>query len=179
VNTPADSASGFDAEETKATATRAGVAWLSPRAIAEDVAKAKGEADVVVVAIQAGLEYTEAPIALQTAAAHAAINAGASAVFGHHPHVLQGIETYKGGVIIYSLGNLVFDLDRLDYLYPGLPSTLTGMLSVELSKDGVVGCEFVPMRIDEGDGRPRPVSGAEAAPVLERMERLSDGSCGL
>jgi hypothetical protein len=179
VNTPADSVSGFDAEETKATATRAGVAWISPGVIAEDVARAKEEADVVVVAMQAGLEYTEAPIALQTASAHAAIDAGASVVFGHHPHVLQGIETYRGGVIIYSLGNLVFDLDFLDYSYPGLPSTLTGMLSVELSKDGVVGCEFVPMRIDEGDGRPRPVTGADAAPVLERMERLSDGSCGL
>lgn len=179
VNTPPDSVSGFVVADTKATAASAGVAWLSPEVIAEDVAKAKKEADLVVVAFQAGVEYTEAPIDLQTDSAHAAIDAGASVVFGHHPHVLQGIETYNDGVIVYSLGNLVFDLDFVDYLYPGLPSTLTGMLSVELSKDGVVGCEFVPMLIDEGDGRPRPVSGDEASTVLERMERLSDGSCGL
>jgi poly-gamma-glutamate synthesis protein (capsule biosynthesis protein) len=179
VNTPPDSVSGFVVEDTKATADRPGVAWLSPQAIAGDVAKAKGQADLVVVAFQAGVEYTETPIALQVESAHAAIDAGASVVFGHHPHVLQGIETYKGGVIIYSLGNLVFDFDFVDYLYPGLPNALTGMLRVELSKDGVVGCEFVPMIVSEADGRPRPVSGAEAAPVLERMRRLSDGSCGL
>ena len=179
VNTPADSVSGFVVEDTKATADRPGVAWLSPQAVAEDVAKAKGQADFVVVAFQAGVEYSEAPIALQVDSAHAAIDAGASVVFGHHPHVLQGVETYRGGVIIYSLGNLVFDFDYVDYLYPGLPNALTGMLRVELSKEGVVGCEFVPMIVAEADGRARVVSGAEAAPVLERMRRLSDGSCGL
>lgn len=179
VNTPADSVSGFVVEDTKATADRPGVAWLSPQVIAEDVAKAKGQADLVVVAFQAGVEYTETPVALQVESAHAAIDAGASVVFGHHPHVLQGIETYKGGVIIYSLGNLVFDFDFVDYMYPGLPNALTGMLRVELSKAGVVACEFVPMVVGEADGRPRPVTGAEVAPVLERMRRLSDGSCGL
>jgi poly-gamma-glutamate synthesis protein (capsule biosynthesis protein) len=178
VNTPPDSVSGFVVEDTKATADRPGVAWLSPQAIAEDVVKAKGQVDVVVVAFQAGVEYTETPVALQVDSAHAAIDAGASVVFGHHPHVLQGIERYKGGVIIYSLGNLVFDFDFVDYLYPGLPSAMTGMLRVEVSKEGVVGCEFVPMVVGEADGRPRVVSGEEAAPVLERMRRLSDGSCG-
>lgn len=179
VNTPADSVSGFVVEDTKATATSPGVAWLSPEAVTEDVTAAKGEADVVIVAFQAGAEYTEAPIGLQIDSAHAAIDAGASVVFGHHPHVLQGIETYNGGVIIYSLGNLIFDFDFVDYSFPGLPSALTGMLSVEVSKEGVVSCEFIPMIIAEEDGLPRPVSGAEAAPVLERMQRLSDGSCGL
>jgi poly-gamma-glutamate synthesis protein (capsule biosynthesis protein) len=144
-----------------------------------DVTAAKQQADLVLVAFQAGLEYTETPITLQVDSAHAAIDAGASVVFGHHPHVLQGIETYKGGVIIYSLGNLVFDFDYLDYAFPGLPSALTGMLSVTLSKSGVVSCEFIPMVVAEADGRPRPVSGVEAAQVLERMQRLSDGSCGL
>lgn len=179
VNTPPDSVSGFVVEDTKATATTPGVAWLSPEAVSEDVSAAKREADVVIVAFQAGVEYAEAPIALQVDSAHAAIDAGASVVFGHHPHVLQGIETYRGGIIIYSLGNLVFDFDFVDYSFPGLPSALTGMLSVEVSKTGVVSCGFIPMVIAEEDGRPRPVSGAEAAPVLERMQRLSDGSCGL
>ncbi len=179
VNTPNDSVSGFVAEDTKATANREGVAWLTPETVSEDVAKAKRVADLVVVAFHAGVEYSESPIALQTDSARAAIDAGASVVFGHHPHVLQGIETYNDGVIIYSLGNLVFDFDFVDYLYPGLPSALSGMLRIELSKDGVVGCEFVPMIVAEGDGRPRIVEGDEAAPVLERMQRLSDGSCGL
>jgi poly-gamma-glutamate synthesis protein (capsule biosynthesis protein) len=49
------------------------------------------------------------PTAAQIAFAHAAINAGATLVIGHHPHVIQATETYRGGVIFYSLGNLVFD----------------------------------------------------------------------
>ena len=53
------------------------------------------------------------------------------------------------------------------------------MLRVELSKEGVVGCEFVPMVVAEEDGRPREAEGDEAEAVLERMRRLSDGSCGL
>jgi poly-gamma-glutamate synthesis protein (capsule biosynthesis protein) len=40
--------------------------------------------------------------------AHAAIDAGATAIIGHHPHQLQGIELYKGGIIFYSLGNFSF-----------------------------------------------------------------------
>ena len=179
VSTPNDSVSGFVVEDTKATADRAGVAWLTPAAVAEDVAKAKQDADLVVVAFHAGVEYKETSIALQAESARAAIDAGASVVLGHHPHVLQGVETYNDGLIINSLGNLVFDFDSVDYLHPGLPSALSGMLRVELSKDGVVSCEFVPMIVAEEDGRPRFVEGDEAAPVLERMRRLSDGSCGL
>ncbi|MFQ5473061.1 MAG: CapA family protein [Dehalococcoidia bacterium] len=187
VNTPNDSVSGFVVEDTKATADRPGVAWLTTDVVTADVAKLKAQVDLVVVSLHTGTEYTEAPTGLQTDTARAAIDAGASVVFGHHPHVLQGIETYNGGVIIYSLGNLVFDFDSVDYLYPGLPSALSGMLRVELSKDGVVGCEFVPMIVAEEDGRPRTVAGDEAEPVLERMRRLSsfgepvgaDGSCGL
>jgi len=179
VNTPADSVSGFDVSGTQATEERAGVAWLTPEAVAADVAAARAAADVVVVSVHAGDEYQEAPNGLQAAAAHAAIDAGAALVLGSHPHVLQGIETYKGGLIVYSLGNLVFDFDFVDYSYPGLPSALSALLRVELGKTGVVKCQLAPVLIGEADGRPRLVSGAEAAPVLERMRRLSDGSCGL
>ena len=44
----------------------------------------------------------------QTRLGHLAIDAGASAVIGHHPHILQGIEHYKDGIILYSLGNFTF-----------------------------------------------------------------------
>ncbi len=100
-------------------------------------------------------------------------------MLGGHPHVLQGIETYNGGLIIYSLGNFVFDFDYVDYSYPGLPSALSAILRVRLTKGGVAGCEVVPVIVAEADGRPRPVDGAAAEPVFERLRRLSDGSCGL
>jgi len=55
-----------------------------------------------------GTENARTPDESQRTFAHALIDAGADAVIGHHPHVLQGIERYGNGVIVYSLGNFVF-----------------------------------------------------------------------
>lgn len=180
VNTPPDSGSGFDLEATaKATDTTPGVNWLDVDRIPNDVELAKTVSDVVVVSIHTGFEYQEVLSDIQTQAAHAAIDAGASLVIGEHPHVLQRIETYNGALILYSLGNFVFDFDYVDYSYEGLPSSLSALVQVDLTKGGVTGCRIVPLIIGEEDGRPRPVEGADAQPVLDRLSRLSDGSCGL
>jgi len=179
VNTPRDSVSGFDVAGTAATTRRPGVAWATLEVVAADVVAAAAHADIVVVSLHAGLEYQELPSDLQVAVAHAAIDAGARLVLGHHPHVLQGIERYRSGLIIYSLGNFVFDLDSVDYAQPGLPSALSAVLEIGLTREGVVDCRLLPIAIDPADGRPYPASGEQAAAVLERMSRLSDGSCGL
>ena len=65
-------------------------------------------AEVVVVSAHWGTEGSYRPKQAQTKFAHAAIDAGADIVYGHHPHVLQPIEEYNGGVIFYSLGNFSF-----------------------------------------------------------------------
>ena len=65
-------------------------------------------ADIVVVAFHWGVEGAYRPDGGQTANAHACIDAGADIVYGHHPHVLQKIEEYNGGIIYYSLGNFSF-----------------------------------------------------------------------
>ncbi|MBA2540532.1 MAG: CapA family protein [Deltaproteobacteria bacterium] len=72
------------------------------------IAAARTSHDLIVVQAHWGQEYQDAPARWQIDAAHAFIDAGADVVIGHHPHVLQGIERYKGGVIAYSLGNFVF-----------------------------------------------------------------------
>jgi poly-gamma-glutamate synthesis protein (capsule biosynthesis protein) len=69
---------------------------------------------LIVVMVHWGIEYQRHPSARQVLLAHELIDAGARIVAGHHPHVLQRIETHHGGVIIYSLGNLVFDQRRPD-----------------------------------------------------------------
>ena len=56
-----------------------------------------------------GAEYTTLPSWEQKSIAHAAIDAGAETVIGHHPHVVQEVEKYNDKLIVYSLGNLVFD----------------------------------------------------------------------
>ena len=80
----------------------------------KDVASLRKRSDVVIVSMHAGMEYSTAVHPIQAAFAHAAIEAGATAVVGHHPHVVQSVEAYKGGVIFYSLGNFVFDQQPKD-----------------------------------------------------------------
>ncbi|MBZ5674222.1 MAG: CapA family protein [Acidobacteriia bacterium] len=75
----------------------------------QDVAQLATRADAIIVSMHAGIEYSPKPNAQQVAFARAAIDAGASVVVGHHPHVTQSWERYGQGVIFYSLGNLVFD----------------------------------------------------------------------
>jgi poly-gamma-glutamate synthesis protein (capsule biosynthesis protein) len=179
VSTPPDSGTGYSLEGTQATADAPGVNWLYPERIPTDVAAAETIADVVVVSMHTGPEYQENRSDLQVQAAHAAIDAGAALVIGHHPHVLQGIESYNGGLILYSLGNFVFDFDFVDFMFEGLPSSLSVMAEIELTATGVTSCSLIPVVIGEADGRPHPVEGEAAAPVLDRLARLSDGSCGL
>lgn len=85
------------------------VAMLDPAWAARDIASISRRADVVVVSMHAGTEYQPKPNEQQKRFAHSAIDAGAKIVVGHHPHVVQPVEEYGGGVIFYSLGNLVFD----------------------------------------------------------------------
>ncbi len=76
----------------------------------EDITKAKALADVVVVSHHAGIERVHAMIAdYQKEIAHAAIDAGADIVVQHHAHMLKGIESYKGKIIFYGLGNFAFE----------------------------------------------------------------------
>ena len=85
------------------------VAMLDAVGAVRDIAAMSRRADVVIVSMHAGAEYQPLPNEAQKRFAHAAIDAGAKMVIGHHPHVVQPVEEYGGGVIFYSLGNLVFD----------------------------------------------------------------------
>lgn len=76
--------------------------------VREDIAAAKARADVVIPFFHWGREGKSQPEPYQVELAHTAVEAGASAVLGSHPHVLQGLETYRGVPIAYSLGNFVF-----------------------------------------------------------------------
>ncbi|MBV8779844.1 MAG: CapA family protein [Phycisphaerae bacterium] len=85
------------------------IAMIDIPTMCRDVAGLRKRADVVIVSMHDGIEYMPKPAQAQIAFAHAAIDAGATLVIGHHPHVIQPSEEYRGGLIFYSLGNLVFD----------------------------------------------------------------------
>ena len=101
--------------------------------LVEDVRKARREADHVVVSLHWGLHYIAYPLQYQTVVAHAAIDAGACAILGHHPHQPQGAEVYRGGIILYSLGNLAVHPRGGGYAYcqPGGEYTHNEVFSVE------------------------------------------------
>lgn len=80
-------------------------------AMQEDIRKARAQAEIVVVSFHWGLHHISGAIAMyEKETAHAAVDAGADLIVGHHPHMLKGIEVYKGKGIFYSMGNFAFDL---------------------------------------------------------------------
>jgi poly-gamma-glutamate capsule biosynthesis protein CapA/YwtB (metallophosphatase superfamily) len=85
------------------------IAGIDLATLREDMARIKTHADVVIVSMHAGVEYAPKPNHQQLDFAHAAIDAGARVVVGHHPHVVQPWERIGDSVVFYSLGNLVFD----------------------------------------------------------------------
>jgi poly-gamma-glutamate synthesis protein (capsule biosynthesis protein) len=114
-----------------------------PEEICFDVRKAKPQADIVVVSLHWGNEFMEKPSPSQIRLAHQIIDAGADVILGHHPHVLQGVESYKGAIIAYSLGNFIFDQIFLEETRFGV------ILECLLSKDGVAGYKLLPTYTDD------------------------------
>ncbi len=163
VNVPVEASSAFDTAVWTATETSPGLAWGTPDVIAADVTDVRDEADLVIVILHSGYEYIEEPSEPQAAAARAAIDAGADLVIGHHAHILQGIEYYQDGVIVYGLGNFAFEID-------GPPET--AVLNVWLTENGVHSLELIPAIIQEG-GAPRLAESWEAAPILRRVYFLT------
>ena len=154
-------------EVIPATETQAGVAFapVDPSALAPRIEAAAREVDFVVLFMHAGTEYDPVPSDRQRALAHAAIDAGADLVIGAHPHVLQPFEEYRDGLIAYSLGNFVFDLDRedLEVLYGPAPFQ-SGVFHVELRRgERPHSLAFRPAYIDVDENRPRPATSEEAA----------------
>ena len=134
------------------------VAWAEPVAVKRDVQAARQKADVVVVLLHAGTEYDVQPSADQVAVAHAAVDAGATLVVGHHPHVTQTVEQYDQGLIVYSLGDAVFDIPR--------PAAMQGdLLRVHLTAEGLAQAELWPFWIDQAI-QPRLLADEQGNPLF-------------
>jgi poly-gamma-glutamate capsule biosynthesis protein CapA/YwtB (metallophosphatase superfamily) len=143
-------------------ATHPVIAGRNPESVRRDVRAALARADAVIVSVHDGTEYT-ARVAPETVEfAHAAIDAGASVVLGHHPHVPQRVEMYHGGWIFYSLGNFVFQQTRP-------PETRTALMArLTFSGAALVRAEALPVVI-EWHSRPRLASAEESTPILSRI----------
>lgn len=99
---------------------RSGIAWLEKDRLEKAIKNAKEKADLIIVSMHFGDEYRKSPTLEQKELAHFAIDSGADLVIGHHPHVIEPVEKYKGGYIAYSLGNFVFDQNFSEETMKGL-----------------------------------------------------------
>ena len=145
----------------------------------DNIAKVKADgAQLIVVIFHWGNETETVPDSNQTTLGRIAIDEGADLVCGHHPHVLQGIETYKGRNIVYSLGNFCFggnsspsDMDTMIY-----QQTFT-IDADGIKKDNVT--NIIPCSISSAayDGynnyQPPPAEGDEATRILGKINERS------
>ena len=92
-----------------ATNEKPGILIASDPRLPEIIKNAKSKSDVLIVSFHWGEEYKKVHNIRQEVLAHLAIDNGADMVIGHHPHVIEDIETYNGKPIAYSLGNFIFD----------------------------------------------------------------------
>ncbi len=145
--------------------------------VKDHIAEVKSEgADVVIVIFHWGIERDAAPNSHQTMLARLAIDEGADLVCGHHPHVLQGIEVYKGKNIVYSLGNFCFGGNS----NPSDKDTMIFQQTFTFTKDGmkednvtnVIPCSLSSEK-SRNNYQPTPATGEEAARILKKIEDRS------
>ena len=145
--------------------------------VKQTIAAAKQQgAKLVIVAFHWGTEKAAEPDETQKSLAHTAIDCGADLVVGHHPHVLQAIEYYKGKYIAYSLGNFCFGGNSA-------PSDMDTMIfqqtfTIENGEvQAAAAATVVPCSISStagyNDYQPTPTEGDASASVIDRLNTMS------
>ena len=143
----------------------------------DNIAKVKSEgAQLVIVIFHWGNEKETVPDSNQMTLGRLAIDEGADLVCGHHPHVLQGIESYKGKNIVYSLGNFCFGGNSA----PSDMDTMIFQQTFTISKDGVQAdnvTNIIPCSISSEYGynnyQPTPAQGDEKTRIMEKIQERS------
>ncbi len=143
--------------------------------IKDDLEYMKKHADLVIVSFHWGKEFTHYPLLSQKKLAHFVIDNGANLVLGHHPHVIQGIETYKNKKIIYSLGNFCFGgllnpKDKDTFIYQHSFTFKNGNLIDEDNE--IIPCSVSSVK-DRNNFQPTPLEGKEKIRVLQRIKEYS------
>lgn len=145
--------------------------------VKDNIAKVKEEgAQLIIVIFHWGNEKEEVPDSNQTTLGRLAIDEGADLVCGHHPHVLQGIETYKGKNIVYSLGNFCFGGNS----YPSDMDSMIFQQTFTIDENGVTAdnvTNIIPCSISSDYGynnyQPTPAEGEEKERIMQKIQERS------
>lgn len=126
-----------------AGAATPGTAWLIEKDAARDIKLARAQADFVVLFVHWGEDLEPAVTPQQKAMGRALVDAGADAIIGGHPHLIQDVEWYQDKPIVYSIGNFVFDY------FPYDPAVWKAwMVRLTLGKPGRAGLETFEVELD-------------------------------
>lgn len=155
-------------ESFYAQANKAGTAFGHEAVVRHDIAAARRQADIVLVSFHWGQEGKTALRDYQVQLGHAAIDAGAAAVIGHHPHILQAVEHYKDGVILYSLGNFTFGSYSKD-------AKVSAVAELIFEGDRVQTLRLQPINVDNFQVvfQPQVLNGPAADRVVAELTDLS------
>lgn len=140
-----------------------------------DIAALKEESNFVVINFHWGDENSYKPNNVQKYLAHYAIDQGADLIVGHHPHVIQGLEKYKGRIIAYSMGNFAFGGNN----NPKDKDTFILQVKLNFANENLIGygVKVIPCSISSinyaNDYCPTPLSGTGKQNVLNRLKELS------
>jgi len=173
----------------------------SVRAMQQDIVSVKQKTDFVIVALHKGIVHTPARLApYERPIAHAAIDAGADTVIGHHAHIIRGMEFYRGKPVFHGLGNgcvvtralspdqdhparaawarkrkelFGFEPDPDYLLAPFHPQAVNSMLGrVRWHDNGKMEAGFIPVHV-EPPGRPVIADGVTAREIVDYVARIT------
>lgn len=150
----------------------------SANLLRENIATVKSEgAQLIIVSFHWGTEKENYPDSIQKELAHIAIDEGAHLVLGHHPHVLQEIEEYKGRNIVYSLGNFCFGGNKnpsdKDTMIFQQTFTITNDVVSEDNVKNIIPCSL-SSRSDHNNYQPMILDGEEKERVMNRILTYSE-----
>jgi len=132
----------------------------------EHIRQLKQNKSNVIVSIHWGEEYIHYPSADQVYFSKKIIDAGACLILGHHPHVLQGIEKYNGGVIVYSMGNFIFDMWQKQ-------TRETMIFDCHIGENGIKRYSYVPIYVNK-NYQPIILTGKDADKLCSKTERYTN-----
>jgi len=135
--------------------------------ITREIANLRDKSDLIITSFHWGDEYTATPNTHQINLAHASIDAGADVVIGHHPHWIQTAEVYKDKLILYSLGNFIFDQMWSQKTREGVAAKLW------FYDSQLVDIELMPVIIEDF-GQPYFLEGEEKSRIINEMKLNSN-----
>lgn len=166
-----------DCSKHYATRDNPGIAPLDGRVLRRQVRAARETSDIVMVVLHADLEFTDYPAPWRVRLSRHLVEDGAHLVVQHHPHVVQGYEFHRDGLIAYSLGNFVFRVSGNSYQETRSGTRDGVILSVSVDFSGprpLLKPAFLPVHIDDAHF-PTLLEGERRDAALARIETLAQG----